>query len=68
VDQAWVNVFPEDAGLVGERIVIHHIDGYPLTAPLPESRHRDAHLPGGYSTNSGGPGGGLPIYPAEPQK
>jgi filamentous hemagglutinin len=35
---------------------MHHINGTKLTVPLPESRHLDAHMPGGYRYNPGGPG------------
>ncbi|MGH3427419.1 MAG: hypothetical protein ACRDQZ_07590, partial [Mycobacteriales bacterium] len=63
VDEAWVHVFPEDEGLMGEQIKVHHIRASPLQVPLPASRHRDAHMPGGSQTNHGGPGGGLPVYP-----
>lgn len=34
VDDAWIKVFPEDAGLQGERIPMHHIQGSPLTSTL----------------------------------
>ncbi len=64
VDQAWIQHFPEDAGLVGERIPMHHIGGGPITVPLPFTRHVDAHMPGGFGTNPGGPGSALPVYPA----
>ncbi|WP_433868157.1 hypothetical protein [Ralstonia wenshanensis] len=66
VDESWVNVFPEDAGLLGERITMHHIQGLPVTVPLPTTRHMDAHMPGGFRYNPGGPGSALPFYPAEP--
>ena len=64
VDDAWINVFPEDAGLVGERITMHHIGGSPITVPLAATRHLDAHMPGGFRYNPGGPGSALPVYPA----
>lgn len=54
---------PEDAGLKGERIPMHHIQGSPLTVPLPDTRHLDAHMPGGFRYNPGGPGSALPAYP-----
>jgi hypothetical protein len=63
VDSAWIRHFPEDAGLRGQDISMHHIDASRVTVPLPESRHLDAHLPGGFRYNPGGPGGGVPIYP-----
>ncbi|WP_223472348.1 MULTISPECIES: DUF637 domain-containing protein [unclassified Pseudomonas] len=63
VDDAWIKVFPEDAGLKGERIPMHHIQGSPLTVPLPDTRHLDAHMPGGFRYNPGGPGSALPAYP-----
>ncbi|MGK9416209.1 hemagglutinin repeat-containing protein [Pseudomonas cedrina] len=63
VDDAWVKVFPEDAGLKGERISMHHVQGSPLTVPLPATRHLDAHMPGGFRYNPGGPGSALPAYP-----
>lgn len=63
VDDAWVKVFPEDAGLKGERISMHHIQGSPLTVPLPDTRHLDAHMPGGFRYNPGGPRSALPAYP-----
>jgi len=53
VDDAWVKVFPEDAGLKGERISMHHVQGSPLTVPLPDTRHLDAHMPGGFRYNPG---------------
>ena len=65
VDDAWVKVFPEDAGLKGERIPMHHVQGTPLTVPLPDTRHLDAHMPGGFRYNPGGPGSALPAYPAK---
>ncbi|MCG2593198.1 LysM peptidoglycan-binding domain-containing protein [Ramlibacter sp. XY19] len=67
VDEAWIKVFPEDAGLVGERITPHHIAGLPVTIPLPKTRHMDAHMPGGFRYNPGGPGAAVPLYPAKPQ-
>ena len=63
VDQSWIRHYPEDAGLVGERISMHHIGGGPITVPLPFTRHVDAHMPGGFGNNPGGPGSSLPIYP-----
>lgn len=63
VDDAWISVFPEDAGLKGERISMHHIGGSPVTVPLPATRHLDAHMPGGFRHNPGGPGSALPSYP-----
>jgi hypothetical protein len=63
VDQSWISYFPEDTGLLGELIPMHHVQGLPITIPLPMSRHLDAHMPGGYRYNPGGPGSGLPIYP-----
>lgn len=67
VDDDWISFFPEDAGLIGERIPMHHIQGSPITVPLPATRHLDAHMPGGFRYNPGGPGSGVPIYPAPPQ-
>jgi hypothetical protein len=67
VDEAWVKVFPEDAGLIGERITPHHIAGLPVTIPLPKTRHMNAHMPGGFRYNPGGPGAAVPLYPAKPQ-
>jgi hypothetical protein len=67
VDDSWVKVFPEDAGLVGERISPHHISGLPVTVPWPKTRHMDAHMPGGFRYNPGGPGAAVPFYPAKPQ-
>ncbi len=66
VDDAWIAIHPEDAGLVGEQIRMHHVQGLPITVPLPVSRHLDAHMPGGFRYNPGGPGSQLPIYPAPP--
>ncbi len=63
VDDSWIKVFPEDAGLKGERISMHHIQGSPLTVPLPDTRHLNAHMPGGFRYNPGGPGSALPAYP-----
>ncbi len=65
VDDAWVRFFPEDAGLMGELISPHHIQGFPITVPLPATRHMDAHMPGGYRFNPGGPGAAVPFYPAK---
>jgi len=62
VDDAWVEVFPEDAGLLGEQVRMHHVGGYPITVPLAETRHLDAHMPGGYRFNEGGPGAQVPFY------
>ena len=58
-----IAVHPEDAGLLGERIPIHHVQGLPLSIPLPASRHLDTHMPGGFRYNPGGVGSQLPIYP-----
>ena len=63
VDDAWIKIFPEDAGLKGEKIPMHHVQGSPLTVPLPDTRHLDAHMPGGFRYNPGGPGSALPAYP-----
>ena len=63
VDNAWISHFPEDAGLIGERIPMHHIQGTPITVPLSATRHLDAHMPGGFRYNPGGPGSALPVYP-----
>ena len=65
-DDAWVSVFPEDAGLVGERIPMHHIGSYPVTVPLPAIRHLDSHMPGGFRYNPSGPGPAAPFYPPKP--
>jgi hypothetical protein len=56
VDDDWINYFPGDGPLKGEKIPLHHIDGNKITVPLPASRHRDAHMPGGFRRNPGGPG------------
>ncbi len=64
VDDAWTIIHPEDAGLLGERISIHHIQGGPVKVPLPATRHLDAHMPGGFRYNPGGTGSQLPVYPA----
>lgn len=66
VDETWVRYFTEDAGLIGEKIHIHHIDGSALRLPWPRTRHRDAHLPGGTSQNFGGPGSAAPFYVRNP--
>ncbi|WP_426161468.1 hypothetical protein [Pseudoduganella sp. R-34] len=66
VDDAWVSVFPEDAGLMGERISMHHIGGNPITVPLAATRHLNAHVPGGFRYNPGGPGSAIPFYPPKP--
>ncbi|MGJ3704011.1 LysM peptidoglycan-binding domain-containing protein [Variovorax sp. AFSI2.2] len=68
VDDAWVKVFPEDAGLMGELISPHHIAGLPVTVPLPKTRHMQAHMPGGFKFNPGGPGAAVPFYPAKQEK
>jgi hypothetical protein len=62
VDEAWIRNFPEDAGLKGELLYIHHIGGHNIYVPLPRSRHLDSHMPGGTSTNHGGPGSAAPFY------
>jgi RHS repeat-associated protein len=56
VDDAWIQYFPGDAALKGEQIPMHHVGGGRVTVPLPESRHIDAHRPGGYRRNPGGAG------------
>ena len=56
VDEAWVKHFPGDASLMGEQIPLHHIGGGKISVPLPKSRHIDAHKPGGFRRNPGGPG------------
>ncbi|WP_425305527.1 hypothetical protein [Bremerella cremea] len=56
VDDNWIRWFPGDEALRGESIPMHHIQGTPLTVPLPASRHLDAHMPGGFRYNPGGPG------------
>lgn len=56
VDEAWCRYFPGDRALMGEKISMHHIGGSQLTVPLPKSRHHDAHMPGGFRKNPGGPG------------
>ncbi|WEF33957.1 DUF6861 domain-containing protein [Pseudoduganella chitinolytica] len=63
VDETWVRAFPEDAGLMGEKISMHHIGSTPVTVPLPATHHLDAHMPGGFRYNIGGPGSALPFYP-----
>jgi hypothetical protein len=63
VDEAWVEYHPEDAGLIGEEIQIHHVDGLLPRVPLPYTRHMDAHRPGGPRWNRGGPGSAAPFYP-----
>ncbi|MBN8420071.1 MAG: hypothetical protein J0L73_14230 [Verrucomicrobia bacterium] len=65
VDDAWIDYHPEDAGLKGEKISIHHVQGLPLNIPLPYSRHKDGHRPGGFRHNPGNVGSQLPIYPAK---
>lgn len=56
VDDNWIRWFPGDAHLKHEEIQIHHLKGSVLNVPLPQSRHLDAHMPGGYKLNDGGPG------------
>ena len=56
VDEQWIKHFPGDEVLKGEKIPMHHIQGGKISVPLPESRHLDAHKPGGYRHNPGGPG------------
>jgi hypothetical protein len=58
-----LSYFPEDAGLLGELITMHHIGGTPITVPLPATRHLNGHMPGGFRYNSGGPGSAFPVYP-----
>ncbi len=48
---------------VGAKISMHHTQGSPLTVPLPDTRHLNAHMPGGFRYNPGGPGSALPAYP-----
>jgi len=67
VDEAWVRYFPEDAGLLGELIPQHHIGGTPFTVPMPATRHVEAHMPGGFRYNPGGPGAAVPSYPPKPR-
>lgn len=62
VDDAWIAAFPEDAGLAGERITMHHIGGGLVTIPLPTTRHINTHMPGGFRRNPGGPGAAVPFY------
>jgi hypothetical protein len=68
VDEAWITHFPEDAGLKEQLIPMHHIGGDGLTVPLPWTRHLDAHMPGGYGRNTGGPGAFAPFYFVPPVK
>lgn len=56
VDDSWIRWFPEHQSARNEKIIMHHVDGNRITVPLPESFHLDAHMPGGYRYNSGGPG------------
>lgn len=56
VDDHWLTGFPGDGHLMGETISPHHVGGYPVTVPLPASRHMAAHMPGGFRYNPGGPG------------
>lgn len=56
VDDAWILWFPGDEPFRGERIELHHVQGSPIVIPLPASRHREAHMPGGPRRNPGGPG------------
>lgn len=56
VDDHWIQWFPGDAHLKGELIPMHHIQGTPIVVPLPATRHLDAHMPGGFRFNPGGPG------------
>ncbi len=51
--------------LLGERISPQHIGGLPVTVPLPATRHLDAHMPGGFRYNPGGPGAAAPFYPSK---
>jgi len=62
VDDAWIAIHPEDAGLRGEQVRIHHVQGLPINTPLPKSRHMDTHMPGGFRHNPGGVGSQLPLY------
>jgi hypothetical protein len=63
VDETWVKYFPEDAGLLGQKIEVHHIDGLAIRLPWPHTRHMDAHRPRGPRWNHGGPGSAAPFYP-----
>ena len=65
VVDARIRYFPEDAGLRGQIISMHHIDGLPMTSPLRYSRHLASHVPGGFRYNPGGIGSQIPFYPAE---
>lgn len=63
VDEAWIKFNPEDAGLAGEIIEIHHVANLLPRVPWPETRHRDLHREDG-GTNKGpaGPGSAWPPY------
>ena len=66
VDDSWIAIHPEDAGLKGEGISIHHVGGLPLNGPAPATRHLNSHMPGGYRRNPGTFPSQLPAYPAHP--
>jgi RHS repeat-associated protein len=66
VDEAWIAYFTEDAGLKGEPIPMHHIQGGPISIPLAATRHLGAHMPRGFRYNPGGPGSAVPAYPRKP--
>ncbi len=68
VDDWWVKFFPEDAGLKGEAIHMHHISGLDITLPLPQTRHVDLHRddkPGETPGRSGSP---MIFYPSSPDE
>ncbi|WP_425605572.1 hypothetical protein [Luteolibacter rhizosphaerae] len=62
VDEDWIAIHPEDEGLLGEKISIHHILGLSLSVPAPRTRHYDSHRPGGPRYNWGHVPSQLPIY------
>ncbi|MEM6791112.1 MAG: RHS repeat-associated core domain-containing protein [Myxococcota bacterium] len=54
VDEQWLKWFPGDR--LGEKISIHHVAGTRFNLPLRKTNHLDAHMPGGFKLNPGGPG------------
>lgn len=49
--------------ILNKSVPFCYVQGSPLTVPLPDTRHLDAHMPGGFRYNPGGPGSALPAYP-----
>ena len=66
VDDNWIAYHPEDAGLRGEVIDIHHVFGELFKQPLPVTRHRNVTNPKSVGYSAGGIGGQAPYYSEPP--